>query len=292
MASRTVTCASHQLWDAIVATGESATRACAVSDLDTAVELVCDGSVSFVVRVARSLRDKPKAAATGKPQVNPFLPPEPALTVCSLEPAHTLVLNRFRVVRHHVLVITRAFEPQTEQLSAADLAAAWPVLLAFPRGGLLFLNVGEASGFSQAHKHMQLLPLPLGPELDAPAVPIEPLLLAAASPEGVSHVRSLPFWNVCALLPPDATPTELAGVLEALLQNMRSAFPGLLSYNVLSTARWLMVVPRRAEAGCGVAVNALAFAGTILCRSAEELAVVRAGPARILAEAGQPWGAG
>jgi len=285
---------SQQLWDSVVATGDSATRASAVSDLDTAAELVYDHGIPFVVRVARSLRDKPKAAQRDKPSSNPFLPPEPALVVCSLEPAHTLVLNRFRVVRHHLLVITKAFEPQTGRLSSADFAAVWRVLLSFPApGGLLFFNVGEASGFSQPHKHVQLLPLPLAPaELAAPAVPIEPLLLAAASPTGVGHVRSLPFWNACALVPPDAAPELLAEMLEALLGRMRRAFPAQESYNLLGTTRWLMVVPRRAEAGCGVAVNALAFAGTILCRSAEELAAVRAGPARILAEAGQPWEAG
>ena len=70
-----------------------------------------------------------------------------------------------------------------------------------------------------------------------------------------------------------------------------------------------MVVPRAAERGNGVAVNALGFAGTMLVRrmrlcfacpapharigaqvrSTEELERVRKDPMGILAEAGFPW---
>lgn len=60
--------------------------------------------VDFVVRLASALKAKPKApepsASTGRPAAwkNPFLPPEPALTVGHLSETHTLVLNKFNVV--------------------------------------------------------------------------------------------------------------------------------------------------------------------------------------------------
>jgi len=70
--------------------------------------------------------------ADGLPARNPFLPYEEALWVAHLSTSHTLLLNKFNVVRHHLLVVTRAFEPQSAPLSAGDLAATWRVMQASP----------------------------------------------------------------------------------------------------------------------------------------------------------------
>jgi hypothetical protein len=61
----------------------------------------------------------------GPPPCNPFLPYDEALWVVHLSASHTLLLNKFNVVRHHLLVVTRAFEPQAAPLSAGDLGATW-----------------------------------------------------------------------------------------------------------------------------------------------------------------------
>jgi len=42
-----------------------------------------------------------------------------------LFPRHNLVLNKFPVVRGHVVVVTREFEPQADPLTEHDLAALW-----------------------------------------------------------------------------------------------------------------------------------------------------------------------
>ena len=107
------------------------------------------------------------------------------------------LLNKFNVVAHHTLVVTREFERQTDPLNAADFEAAlqllqvgsaatsppawqrmvmlqqkhqclgWPessatgchmaVLQAMPHGGIAYYNCGPQSGASQAHKHLQVL---------------------------------------------------------------------------------------------------------------------------------------
>jgi ATP adenylyltransferase len=41
--------------------------------------------------------------------------------------SHTLLLNKFNVVPHHVLVVTRQFESQQDPLNARDLAATQQV---------------------------------------------------------------------------------------------------------------------------------------------------------------------
>jgi ATP adenylyltransferase len=226
-----------------------------------------------------------------------------------------LLLNKFNVVPHHLLLVTREFAHQTEPLDAADCEALGAALRAFPPpGGLAFMNVGEASGFSQPHKHVQLVPLPFAPELPHAPVPVGPVLEQAAAEAGAAHTfhaRALPFWNVCARLKPDIVPQQLAHTTGQLVAAARAA-TGATSYNVLLTASWLMVVPRAAERGKGVAVNSLGFAGTMLVRrvhphialhrsvclipyalhqvrTTEELERVRADPMAILIDAGFPW---
>jgi sulfate adenylyltransferase (ADP) / ATP adenylyltransferase len=48
--------------------------------------------------------------------------------VAHLSPTHVCLLNKFNVVAHHVLVVTREFEQQTSPLNAADFDATLQVL--------------------------------------------------------------------------------------------------------------------------------------------------------------------
>ena len=59
---------------------------------------------------------------------NPFLPYEEALWVRHLSPTHTLLLNKFNVVAHHLICVTREFEQQTQPLTAADFEATWTAM--------------------------------------------------------------------------------------------------------------------------------------------------------------------
>jgi ATP adenylyltransferase/5',5'''-P-1,P-4-tetraphosphate phosphorylase II len=192
-------------------------------------------------------------------------------------PHHALLLNKFNVVPHHLLLVTRAFQHQTEQLSPADFEALLTTLRAFPTpGGLAFMNIGDASGFSQPHKHVQLVPLPFSQELPHAPVPIGPLVERAAAEArrragaGADplrfDVRALPFRNACVTLSNDATPEQLAGTYDEVLSSLALKAPAA-SFNLLMTSAWLMLIPRSAEHGNGVAVNALGFAGTMLVRS-------------------------
>ena len=65
-----------------------------------------------------------------KEWVNPFLPYEEDLWVCHLSASHTLLLNKFNVVAHHLICVTRDFQPQTAPLNAADLGATWQAMQA------------------------------------------------------------------------------------------------------------------------------------------------------------------
>ena len=63
-----------------------------------------------------------------KEWVNPFLPYEQQLWVRNLSESHTLLLNKFNVVAHHLICVTRTFKPQTDPLDAADLGATWEAM--------------------------------------------------------------------------------------------------------------------------------------------------------------------
>ena len=59
---------------------------------------------------------------------DPFDPPDEALLVDHLSASHMLLLNKFNVVAHHVLIVTRNFEQQTDPLNLQDLEATWQVV--------------------------------------------------------------------------------------------------------------------------------------------------------------------
>ncbi|KAG2499597.1 hypothetical protein HYH03_002538 [Edaphochlamys debaryana] len=319
-----------ELWRDITQVYDRAMASGACSKTDTQVEVLHDPSlaVDFVLRVAAALKAKPtglpaggdrgsapSASAPPPPWRNPFSPPEPALTVRPLGPGHVAVLNKFNVVPHHVLVLTNAFRSQAEPLDGGDLAAALEVVKSMPEGGVAFYNCGPESGRSQPHKHLQVVPLPFA-EGQPPAAPLEPLVAVAAAgaaPLQPLELRALPYRCYVAMLPDSPSPDQLQAACSALLQR---AFPGYtytphpalaagpptdaataaavaagpVSYNVLMTRRWLLLAPRRQERCGPLALNSLAFAGTVLVRSEEELGFVReTGPANILAQIGVPW---
>lgn len=65
-----------------------------------------------------------------------------------------------------------------------------------------------------------------------------------------------------------------------------------ISYNVLLTKDFIVLVPRRQENVGSVAINALGFAGTILVNSKAGLDYIHEqGPVNILEAAGCPWAA-
>jgi Ap4A phosphorylase N-terminal domain len=76
--------------------------------------------VMFMLSLCRQQKDK-------KP-FDPFLPYDEHLCVAHLSASHTLLLNKFNLVAHHTLVVTRAFEAQETPLTAADLHATLATL--------------------------------------------------------------------------------------------------------------------------------------------------------------------
>jgi len=247
-------------------------RALASGDLQpTATEphWIDDDGVRFCVRVIAGRDRKPRRpAAPLRPDepdaADPFLPPyDDELFVAEASPTHVVLLNKYPVVPDHLLVVTRAFEPQESALTDADFQALRACMERL--GGLGFYNAGPLAGASQPHKHLQWIPLPAG------LLPTEALL---RSPEPGFPCASADVRD----------PARLGDLYRALLDELRLSPDE--PYNLLLTRDAMFVVPRSRHAGEGFPLNAAGYAGSLLVRSARDLARLRAvGPRRVLASA-------
>jgi ATP adenylyltransferase len=285
------------LWKRIVTTTEQALSTGALRSFPTDPAFIEDSGVRFFVRVLSGLTRKDEARKeqdrereAGKP-ANPFLPPEKDLLVADLTHTHLAVLNKFNIVDHHLLIITRQFEEQEMLLTLKDFEALWLCMREF--NGLAFYNGGTEAGASQKHKHLQMVPLPLTQE--GPSIPIAPLL-AAAPGQGVGLVPGFPFLHAFAHLdlelsssPQDAAKRlfTLYGSLLARVNMTPPSSTGLtrqsMPYCFLATREWMLLVPRSQEFFEDISLNSLAFVGSLYVRNAEQLERIRAfGPMTVL----------
>ena len=285
------------LWERIRTTTERALSSGALLTAPTEYTFIEDHGVRFFVRILAGLRRKDEArkkqesaAATGK-QANPFLPPEKDLTVADLSDTHVAILNKFNVVDHHLLIVTKRFEEQDLLLTLKDFEALWICMAEFE--GLGFYNGGREAGASQQHKHLQMVPLPLAPE--GPGVPIEPLL-AQADTNTIGKIPGFPFLHAFSRLEKNlaASPSLAARTTFHLygdmLQSVGMSAPRpdsltrqALPYCFLMTREWMLVVLRSKEFFEDISLNSLAFAGSLFLWNTQQLERLKAvGPMHAL----------
>jgi len=271
-------------WGAVRRCSQRALRSGALRPISTRASYVRDAGVEFVVRVSDNLLRKPGAAASyDQPRSqNPFLPPDPQLTVGDVPPHHVVVLNKFNVLENHVLVVTRGFVHQESPLTAGDFSAIAAGLVG--GRGLAFYNAGKIAGASQSHKHFQLVPLPLGRGVDIPTA-----VLFERAREGIDTISHLNFRHAFFLL--DAPPeqpkpfgrrccelyVQALQALELVDRFDEAEANRLPPYNLLLTERWLFLAPRRRERCLDISVNGLGYAGSFFVSSSRKLEQVRSG---------------
>jgi ATP adenylyltransferase len=230
---------------------------------------VDDGEVRFSVRVIRGLdRKKRSRAEQARTGLDPFLPPyDDDLFVADLSKTHVALLNKYPVLPEHLLVVTRADEPQQSWLTAADFEALWQCMQQVDWLG--FYNSGPLAGASQPHKHLQLAP-----------VGFSTLSLFTGDDAGFA------FCQVSL---------ETATGGGDLARFYRDSMDALRldadqdPYNLLVTRDRMIVVPRARESWEGVSLNAMGFAGSFLVRSDDVLERLRAvGPIQVLAGVARP----
>ena len=286
------------LWARLLARTEHALRCGALQPIPTADEQIEQNGIHFILRILANLARKDQAGKAQSRQAagagfNPFLPYEEDLFVADVSATHLCLLNKFNVLDHHLLIVTREFEEQENLLNLQDFEALWTCMAEFE--ALAFYNSGRIAGASQRHKHLQMVPLPLAP--GGPGIPIEPVIAAARFEGPVGTSPQLPFVHAIARLEPSwlQSPQQAAAATLALYHRLLLA-TGLsrggqqpAPYNLLATRDWLLLVPRSRESFESVSINALGFAGALLVRNESQARVIREqGPLTVLRQGAMP----
>ncbi len=267
-------------WTEVVDRAEAALASGAMHSFECELEFVQDAGVEFVLRVATRFpageTARGRTDAAPKLTADPFAAPEPQLVVRDLTPTHRALLNKFSVLREHLLVVTRGFEDQRSPLDERDFEAL--AVCMEDAEVLAFYNGGAEAGASQAHKHLQVVTLPLSPRH---AVPMDALWARAGA--------ALPFRHALARLAAGevARPADMRRTYAALHREAGLVFPQ--PYNLLVTHEWMLVVPRARDRFEGVSVNSLAFAGSFFVRDAKHAhAIAAARPMSVLKGVAMP----
>lgn len=270
-------------WAAVVARAEAALAAGAMHDFECELTFLEDAGVDFVVRRATKFPRGETAAGRGRaaPKLpdNPFLDPEPHLVVGPVGDAHLAMLNKFSVLREHLLLVTRHFIDQRTLLAEGDFAALAECMK--EAEVLAFYNGGAEAGASQAHKHLQVVTLPLSPRRSVP-------MSALLEREPVA----LPFRHAFTRLAEgDAARPEVMQARYRKLLELAGIEAGRRDglewqsqpYSLVLTHEWMLLVPRSRDRFEGISINTLAFAGSFFVRDGAQLdAIARAGPMRVL----------
>ncbi len=290
------------LWDKTQHQTRHALGCGALQPIETHYEFLEEAGMRFLVRILANLGRKEKAKESqlahkqSGQDFNPFLPYDENLFVTNLSSTHLCLLNKYNVVDHHILIVTREFEDQDTWLNLADFQAL--ALCMAEMEGLAFYNGGRSAGASQRHKHLQLVPPTLCPDgspfplaqvieqLDCQTVP------ALSSSTCISRNPQFPFQHAIAHLPAGwlgsvsdgakrllTTYQDLLIHLGGNLQHSPRTFP----YNLLITQDWMVLVCRTQDNYQSIPVNSLGFAGSLLVKDQEQLDRLKSiGPMTVL----------
>lgn len=301
-----ITLKKGTLWHDIVKATQNALRIGVQVPMPTNYEFVEDNGIRFFVRILSRLHEKDEArkkqhdeSLSGQKTVNPFLPFDKNMFVADISETHVALLNKFNVVAHHLLIVTRHFEDQETLLTFYDFEALLACMSEY--SGFGFYNGGEEAGASQRHKHLQMVPLPLAPE--GPEIPIEPLLKKAHFDDDLGTIPGLPFSHVFASLEENHTSSrhnaakKTLALYSAMLEKLGLASPsaGMLKkqskpYCLLLTRKWMLLVPRSREFFKSISINSLGFAGALLVRDSEQMDLLKkSGPFSILKSVALPF---
>lgn len=273
---------SDNWWQKIISATQKAIAVKALHSIPTQFQIIYQNNIPFIVRIVDNLARKENSKKLEKkkqkknPDFNPFLPFDQQLFVGNITSSHVAILNKYNVVDHHLLIITRKFESQDNILNLNDFTALWSILKQV--NGLAFYNGGALAGASQPHKHLQLVPYPISPEIEK--VPINDLIVQNKKSQPIITLEELPFFHSIAFFEEvqEESITELAQQtltyyyqLFQLVNIEIEAEKPSQNYNLLITREWMMIIPRSQDSFDSISINSLGFSGTLLAKNQLDL---------------------
>ncbi|GFE70740.1 phosphorylase [Chroococcus sp. FPU101] len=285
--SETLILEPDTLWHKVRSQTQHAFLCGALQPILTEYEIIEDTGILFLVRIVKNLARKDaakqaevkKVKTDGKP-FNPFLPYDENLFVSNISDTHLCLLNKFNVVDHHLLIVTREYEAQNDWLTQSDFSALGVCLAQID--GLGFYNGGVLAGSSQPHKHLQLIPFPFLTEIRLPIDSVIPTVQYNSDQIGI--IPSFEFIHAIVPLQPNwiQSPVKFAPTLleiyYKLLKTVQYEINGRKQtgdYNLLITRDWMMIILRNRDSFLSIGVNSVGFAGALLVRNAEQLQLLK-----------------
>ena len=267
----------------------------------TVMHHIKSGNMDFQVRLSTTLGKKPHGSGLSKvPLVrpDPFNPPDANLLVKELE-SRNLVLNKYAISKHHLLVVTKDYETQYSILNLKDLKIVEMLINEIREPNLLFFyNCGTASGASVLHKHVQML------RCLETGIPIAKLISSHTMKNGeYFELDGFDFMHLCVKYN-SFTAEKVQQHVKNLLKNLMDKIKPLyfeeylqlpkdlqieplefISYNLIMTADWLIIIPRKFERWNGMGLNSVAFAGFIFAKTEQDLdLLIKKTPIKVLEE--------
>jgi len=252
-----------------------------------------DGLV-FRLRHVKALKEKQSLPGGPRdPDFNPFLPPDPALTIGPIGSRHVAILNKYPVSRRHLVLARTEFAEQRLPLEQEDFEAIAELLSS--SGGLGFHNGGAPAGASQRHMHVQWVPAETG---NASLGMFRSVLDPDAREFTVFIDLQLPMRH-CFVKVQAGRGVDKQASADSMLEGYRRALDALQMEpdaegflppsNMLVEEGWMFVVPRSKEHFANVSLNALSFGGVFYVSAEEQVqAIQEAGPLVALAAVACP----
>ncbi|EEU39728.1 uncharacterized protein NECHADRAFT_39463 [Fusarium vanettenii 77-13-4] len=288
----------------------------------TEVAVLTLGGVPFQLRFAPGLSRKPEpGAAPADPQppaqarmlaFDPFKNPPEALRIADLGPSHCLVLNKFAIAAEHFILATNEFKDQDHLLERDDFAAVRACIDGYDNadggdGLFTFFNSGEFSGASQAHRHIQMIPISRMKDGLGPGSPWSVIADKLT-------VKDKQFGTIVAKLPFTAIARNISGMdadqLHSTYLNMYQKGcmveatitrhpkhdnepslkgPSRISYNLAMTKDTMVLLPRLSDKihlqdaegkpfGIKLSVNGTILAGTVLVKEERDYQIIQKFP--------------
>jgi sulfate adenylyltransferase (ADP) / ATP adenylyltransferase len=144
---------------------------------------------------------------------------------------------------------TKEFALQSDDLDASDITAAWALLHAYNSfEPLIIYNRGVNGGSSQGHKHLQLFPVPPLAPFYGKVENVWPSEATSAT-EVADKIPHVPFRHFVLRIPPQTSAQTVVDMHERLLQLTRQAhveagYDADGDYNVTMTKDWIALIPR------------------------------------------------